>query len=70
VFENLEGLAVDDLCDSVADCRDAVMQIHLPCRNVDRIVMLVMEAVATGERNEQTGEEQGGSAETPCWSDK
>ena len=68
VFEDFERLAVDDLGDAVADGGDAVMQVHLPGRDVDGVVMLAAEAVAGGERKEEPDEEQrcGRSVEASC----
>ena len=46
VFQHLERLPVGHLADAIRNRRHPIMQIHLPRRHVDRVMLLVMKLFA------------------------
>ena len=57
MFEDFERLAVDHLGHAVGDGSHAIMQVHLPRGDIDRVVMLLAEAVASGRKRENAQQE-------------
>ncbi len=54
MFKNLERLSVHHLSHALRDCGDAVVQIHLPRRNINGFILLMAEAAAPGNKPKKT----------------
>jgi hypothetical protein len=55
MLENFEGFAVCDHTNAIGDGGNAVVKVHLPCGDIDSLVLLVAQAIATGEAEDERG---------------
>ncbi len=58
MFEHFKRLAVDHFGHAVGDGGHAIMQVHLPRGDVDRVVKLLAETVTAGRKRENAHKKQ------------
>jgi hypothetical protein len=60
VLQHFELLSVDDLADAIGNGGHAIMQVHLPGGNIDGLMLLAAQPVATCIEEKNAGQKQSG----------
>ena len=58
VFQNFQLLSIHHLCHAIGNCGNAVMKVHLPGGHIHRVVLLVMELLASARQCNKTQHQQ------------